>query len=325
MLGLAAYFLTCAALLALAIATRIARETTHPPRRTAAWAVAHDLPIDPADLDLPFRAWTHRCSDGALLPVWTIDLQADSPAFPELTVIILHGWGRSRIDSLSRLRPWRGLAGAAVLYDLRGHGECAACASRLGDREDADLIEILAEACDGPFFLVGHSMGAGVALTLAASEKAPPSLVGVVAYGPYADVHVPMRNRLALKGWPSRPFTDLALLVLRAWGVRPPRAAAWAGQVQRSVLIIQGRNDAVSPPEGAQRIAAQVGARLGWIDGGAHEDTHLVDPDAHDKTVREFARSVMKSVELSEVDAVTASSREAPAGRSGPRSRSEPS
>ena len=99
-----------AALLLLALfGAAIAWEATHPPRRTAAWAIAHGKPVDPAEIGLRSGEWMLDRPGRVTLPVWEVTLDASSIA-EQPTLVLLHGWGRSRIDSLG-LRPARDLRG----------------------------------------------------------------------------------------------------------------------------------------------------------------------------------------------------------------------
>ncbi len=303
MFGLLILFLVAAAALIVLASGVIAWELVHPPRGGVGWAVARGLPIEPSEAGLSSQSWTLDRPDGTRLPVWDIDLQAHFPTYPGLTVILLHGWARSRVDSLSRLRPWLGLAGRAILYDLRGHGESQNGVSRLGDQDRGDLIELIKRVGAGPIILVGHSMGAGIAMAAAADSWVRGLIAGVVAYGPYEEVRVPLTRRLALKGWPTRPFTGLALLMLRTiCGIRRVRTIDAATKVCCPVLVIQGRLDAISPGEGSERIAAAAKGRVEWVEGAAHEDTHAVDAKRHDAWIRGFAETACSATARAQAD-----------------------
>lgn len=255
---------------------------THPPRHTAGYAVARGLPCDPGELDLAVDSWTLDRPDGASLPVWEVARKAEAG----LTAVFVHGWGQSRIDMLARRAPWDELCDRLVFYDLRGHGEAAGSISRLGHREDDDLIAILERlGGEGRFVFVGHSMGAVIAINAAAmgDDRLRDRLAGLVCYAPYIDFDTAMCGQLRLHGYPARPFTDLALGVLRARGVRPPSCRESPSRVAAPMLVIHSDDDPVAPLADAKFIASLApNATLHRVDSDMHEP-----PDAQ-TVVREF-------------------------------------
>ncbi|NDB22073.1 MAG: hypothetical protein EB020_14525, partial [Proteobacteria bacterium] len=59
-------------------------------------------------------------TDGSVVPCWWI---AGNGGAGAPVVVVLHGHGRSRWDSLRRASPWIERAALVVLPDLRGHGD----------------------------------------------------------------------------------------------------------------------------------------------------------------------------------------------------------
>ncbi|MHC4770161.1 MAG: alpha/beta fold hydrolase [Planctomycetota bacterium] len=193
----------------------IAHGAVRPPRHTAGYAAARGLPADPGDLGLEFDQWMLDRPDGATLPVWEIECGP-----PPFTAVLVHDWGASRIDMLGRLAPWDELCRRLVLYELRGHGDATGGPSRLGHREEQDLLSLLERLGAGPYLLVGHSMGAGIAI--AAAVNAPPAInvAGIVACGPRDDFRTSLQGRLQAAGIPARPLADLAMAWLWLTGIR---------------------------------------------------------------------------------------------------------
>jgi pimeloyl-ACP methyl ester carboxylesterase len=250
------------------------RDVTRPPRRALGWALGQGLAASPSDLGLDFTERTVELAD-ARMPCWWIAGRGDDP---REVVILLHGHGRSRWDSLRRVAPWAERAALLVLPDLRGHGE-APGRSSLARREAGDVAvlaaEVLRERPEARITLAGHSLGAVVAIHAAARCEADGVPVArVVAWGPYDRVRTPFEARLRLRGLPVRPFSDAVLwLIDRADG--PERATHESAALLRrtELRVTADATDSVSPVADAEAItAACPGARLDVSAGVAHAD-----------------------------------------------------
>jgi pimeloyl-ACP methyl ester carboxylesterase len=283
--------IAAAALVAL-LTVILVRQARQPPRRTAAWAIARGIPCDPGDLGLEYETWTLDRPGNVRLPVWDVTLNGRGT--PGLTAVFLHGWGQSRIEMLSRLDSWGEHCGRAVFYDLRGHGDAEGSSSRLGANEDDDLLDLVGRLGDEPVVLVGHSMGAVIALRAAARAGAErPSIRGVAAYGAYDDFHTSLQGRLRAEGYPSRPMTDLAMRWFDVRGLRQEPARLAAARLPCPVLLVHGRDDTICPPYHAECLAAAANrSTLLMIDGAGHGDAHEVDRAAHGDALRAFVASV---------------------------------
>lgn len=293
--------LSVAALVAvLAIAGSMAWEAAHPSRRTLAWALVHKLPADPGEMGLAFTEWTLEAPDprgsgrpSAALPVWEIVLDGDL-ASTKPVLVLLHGWGRSRIDSLGRLQALLdaapGTFSRALLPELRGHGDASDSSSRLGDGEEQDLLALLRRIDAEHVVIAGHSLGATIAIRAAALHGAAerPNVLAVIAWAPYDQLATPLVNRLRASGSVARPFTDVALWMLRCAGIRRPRTDDAARTLAVPLLAIVGADDPVSPREGAQAIAAAAPHGQCVVLPGRHPDVHVVDREAHRRVVGEF-------------------------------------
>lgn len=83
----------------------------------------------------------------------------------------------------SRLLPRKGYR--VISYDARGHGESDPAVDGEGygyERLSADLGTVAAQEAEGPFILVGHSMGAHTAVSWALEH--PTALAALVVIGP---------------------------------------------------------------------------------------------------------------------------------------------
>ena len=292
MFGLLVLFAIALAILISLLTAMLVRDMRRPPRHTDAYAIARGMACDPGDMDLAFEEWMLDRPDGAILPVWEIGDQGRSDS---LTAVFVHGWGHSRIDSLARIEPFRSSVDRMVLYDLRGHGDSQHCLSRLGCGEHLDLLALLERLGNATFLLIGHSMGAVIAMhaairAIANRHPVATRIAGIIAYAPYCEFHTSLRGRLAVAGYPGRPITDLAMIVQRLRGVHPPGLRdADLRMLSCPMLIVHGEDDAVAPIADARRIAATAPhATLVEVAGATHVDAHRLAPESHDSAVREF-------------------------------------
>jgi 3-oxoadipate enol-lactonase len=297
MIGLLILLGIASAVLVAILTAMLAWDMRHPPRHTAGWAIARGLPCDPGDLGMKFEEWTLDRPGGVTLPVWEMSGGRSAVSGQQqLTAVLVHGWGHSRIDALQRVATFMPLVDRVVLFDLRGHGDASGGTCTLGDQEVNDLLALIDRLSAGRIMLVGHSMGAVIAISVALELKTVDSrIAGVIAYGPYMEFHRSLIGRLKVAGLPGRPITDLALLVERITGVRPRSLNEdMLRRLQCPLLVIHGVNDSVSPLDHARRIVrAAPSAMLIEIPEAAHVDSHAVHQGAHDAAIGEFVEHVM--------------------------------
>ncbi|MHC4832399.1 MAG: alpha/beta hydrolase [Planctomycetota bacterium] len=271
LLGIAAVLASAAAVVLLAQRLR------HPPRRTAGWALARGRPVDPGDLGL-----AHREDQVAGMPFWIAARDESTLASPEApTVVLLHGWGRSRRDMLDRLEPWRRRGVRMAIPDLRGHGD-ADGPSGLGTPEVGDVAALIDALPSGDVLLCGHSMGGVVAIHVAAqlaggespAARRSSRLAGVVAIAPYERVRVPAAAQLEASGFGGRGLATPVLAILRRLGVRESSTREAASRLGIPLLVLHGSDDRLCPIDDARRIAAGAGDRGTFIEiaDAGHDD-----------------------------------------------------
>ena len=238
------------------------------------WALGQGLPASPEDLNLQSEERNTVLSDG-IMPAWWIRGRAPQSG---RAVIVLHGHGRSRWDSLRRINQYAQDAALIVTPDLRGHGDAPGrCA--LARREAGDVC-ILIAAIEAEYpgisiTLVGHSMGAVVAIHAAAQRAAAGAPIAeVIAWGAYDRVATPLNARLKLRSLPARPFSDAILwMCTRLNG--PERATQKAAALLGTTRLTMHADslDVVSPLADSQAIAAAFpSATLHGSTGVPHSD-----------------------------------------------------
>ena len=204
-------------------------------------------------------------------------------------VVCLHGLGRTPSD-------W-----TAVRAGLEAFGpvRCPALARARPEALASARAAIEAGAGAAPVVLVGHSMGAVIALRIAI--EAPAAVRAVVLSGCFfpparngrtlpASVADYARHRVAFVrearqaprtvGPGSRRGTGTALRTLLGYAARPARFAALAGSVRAPVLVVHARDDHHVPVDFALAAAAR---RPDWTlrvlaTGGHH--AHVAAPEA---------------------------------------------
>jgi pimeloyl-ACP methyl ester carboxylesterase len=294
-LGLPLLLMLAAVLFVLWGGFTIAWDAAHPPRKGFAWALASGRPGDPAAAGVPGEETSLPGLDGLPCPAWRLRGGGGTHA-PAL--LVLHGWGRSRWDSLTRVLPLLPEVSEAWLPDLPAHGEHPARTSWVGVREPeaaAAMLHDIHARCPGrALVLMGHSLGAGVALRGAVMAEARGTPVaGVIALAPYVDVSSPIPGRLALRELPRWPFTPLALAMLRAFGRMDGPLHADAARLQASVLVVACEGDRISPTADAERVAAALPrGTLLVLPGDRHDEPGAGDPARFTAAALAFLRGL---------------------------------
>lgn len=263
----------CAALLLI---FGIVRDARTPARATMGWALARKLHVDPAALGLQFEEELWGTNQSA----WRIRGGAPSS---EITTIIIHGWRRSRIDSLRRIHPWFEVSRSLLLVDLAGHGESPDGPTTLGVRDVHEIVTLAqtvlasgdpSAATTHRLLLVGHSLGGSIAVR-AAAQLPPQALAGVVAIAPYESLREPLANRLRARALPATPFARLAELWLHAICGREQSVIDALTRLRASnvsTLLVAGSQDVVVRHEHVAHIALAAGVPLITDSASGHDD-----------------------------------------------------
>jgi pimeloyl-ACP methyl ester carboxylesterase len=215
--------------------------------------------------------------------------------------VLVHGigMGRSVFDDLAHhLRD-----GEVILLDLPGYGEAPEPRRVLTIERTADLVAAYLRARAGrPAVVIGHSMGAQIALEVAVRH--PRVAERIVLVGPTVD---PAARSAPRQLW--RLLRDIAIESPRviARGAREYvragphlRAQFRAMLVHRPedvlaragvpALVLRGEHDLVAPPQWCRRVADTLpDGRLREVPGHGHE-TMIRDAESAARLIREFAR-----------------------------------
>lgn len=258
------------------------------------------LATTPQALNLPVEAVRFQATDGLSLDGWKI---ASDPAHP--WIVCAHGLGTNRSDLLEIVAGLHEAGFNLFLFDFRGHGTSAGRTTSFGYQEQRDLEGALvflgqhSEIPERPYGVYGISMGASVALMVAARDE---RIGAVAADSPYTSLEDTLGRHLSLMyPLPKVPFLGFVLATYRL------RFGVWPSQVSplqsasalspRPLLLIQGAQDPRMPLQGTQAIYANAGEpkELWVIEGAGHLEGFAVDPAAYrTRLIRFFQSSLSK-------------------------------
>ena len=235
-----------------------AREVRNPPRRSVGWALARGFASDPGEAELPFEAWTLERTKGIELPVWEIPEETRSSQSPIL--IMLHGWGQSRIEMLAlltkilekRRKDGHERSFRTFMPDLRGHGEASSGSTTLGQEDAEDLQALIERAGPGPVILLGFSLGGVTAITLAA--RRPNQVHGVLALAPYERLLTPIAATLRSRQMPHGLTAKLVTCFSTTGENRRRLTSESASGVTCGLHVFVGGHDRIAPPEVGRAI-----------------------------------------------------------------------
>lgn len=188
------------------------------------------------------------------------------------TVIYLHGIADDRGSAYGVVTRFLPLGFNVIAYDSRAHGRSSGDQCTYGYFEKQDLRRVIAQLGDDPIVLIGHSLGAAVALQTAAVE---PRVRVVVAASTFSDLRSIATERAPFVF--SKSMIDAAFSIAEQRAhfvvddVSPVRAAT---DVRAPVFLIHGANDRETPPIHSERVlkALSGAKRLLIVPDASHND-----------------------------------------------------
>jgi len=211
--------------------------------------------------------------DGLRLGGWFVPAWGRAVA----AVLVCNGNAGNRSDRAPLAAALAREGFAVLLFDYRGYGGNPGDPSEEGLIRDARAAEayLRTRAGGAPVAYVGESLGAAVAVTLAA-ERPPLALVLRSPFTSLADI-----------GTHHYPYLPVHPLLLRDTYSSIERI----GAIRAPLLVIAGERDRIVPPAFSRRLhdAAAEPKRLVLIPGADHSDPALLSGET---LVREIARSI---------------------------------
>lgn len=277
---------------------RLALATARPPRR--------GVDRSAADLNLPHELIEFPAFDGLTLRGEWMESPGTQP--DHTVVVLVHGWTGNSGTMTYVAEPLAAAGYPVFSVDVRHHGRSDDAPFVTIRHFRDDLCHALSVARRrrprAKIVVVGHSLGGSAAL-LAAAMGAPVDAIALVAAP--ADLFEVTAGMFTDRGLPGTLITR----VLRPFWQR--RAGepfsgldpgARAAEVTVPLLVVQGELDARVPAEHADRIAANAGTEVVWIDQAAHKDI-LTRPELHDALLS-FLESVGRGAGAESVDVLAA-------------------
>lgn len=227
------------------------------------------------------------------------------PAAPDARCIILiHGQEHHRNSrGIRALELGRDLAEhgfSVLLFDFRGRGESGGKRDSGGDREQWDVlgaIDYVASRGIPPerIGLLGFSLGAGVALLVAAKE---PRIPAIVCDSAFLDLMEDLRGMpflgLTLPSWFARPITLTGRWFFGADFSKVRPIEAITNMAPRPIFFIHGHRDRVTPYGESQTLYEAAGGSRNqiWIvpDSG-HVSSYRSNPQEYVTKVVAFLRA----------------------------------
>lgn len=265
-----------------------------------------DPPDCPANHDMPAEVVQFLSRDGLQLGGWWIP----AAETPRGTVILCPGQNGSLDKDIPQAVPLHRAGFNVLLFDFRAHGCSEGELVTLGALEQADLFGALdyleAERGIAQVGVLGFSMGAGVALLVAAQD---PRIRALVVDGAFPHLRGILAGYLRLRGIPGPLAGGFARVVLWMAGLRAgydiARANPFdlAGRITAPTLFLHGERDPFVSTDDVRALAARLRGpvELWSLPDCGHREAHRQHPDEYARRVVDwFARHLADGGALSD-------------------------
>ena len=230
----------------------------------------------PEDVGLAYEEVFFPTSDGHRLHGWYV------PGNSDTTLLWFHGNGGNigyRVEELALVHARLGVN--VFIFDYRGYGKSEGSPSERGIYRDARAAlaylqtrpEFASETGPGQIVYFGRSLGAAVAIELAADQ--PPA--GLVLVAPFASLGEMARI--------AYPFLPLKWLLGNRYN-----SEARISQLHQPVLIMHGDQDEIVPLSQSEKLlkAANPPKSFQVLPGAGHNDTYSAAGNIYWDTLSEF-------------------------------------
>ena len=220
------------------------------------------------------------------------------------TILYLHGRNQNREAAIPVVSVLVRRGYDVLAYDSRAHGESTGEYSTFGYYEKRDVSRAIDRLGGGEVIVIGHSLGAAVALQAAAEDQ---RIVGVIAISSFTTVQQIVRDQvpgIVPTPW-VRGTVRNAGAVARV-DVDEVDTVRAAHRIHVPVLLLHGAEDSFASPAHSRRIdAALAGPHDLVLVTGAHHNDVLASPvawsaistwlDAHAPPDQDLRREALSS------------------------------
>jgi uncharacterized protein len=174
-----------------------------PHRRTREYYRRYTLILHPSDLSLPYEELQIKTAEGITLSCWLIPAGDAARG----TVIFLHGVSECKIVGLPIAKRLHDAGFNVFLHDSRRHGESGGSVCTYGFYEKLDVSTIInylhtrKDVVLGSIGLMGSSMGAAVAIQVAALDSRVASVVAESGFASLRKVYDEYQKRMTKIPW----------------------------------------------------------------------------------------------------------------------------
>lgn len=263
-----------------------------PKRRTLEWYRERTSILAPGDLQLPAEPLRLQTKEGFAISGWLIPAQNARG-----TVIIMHGVSESKIAGLPMAKELYRRGYNVCLYDSRCHGESGGklCTYGYHERHDAVMvIDYLLSRTDlhvGKIGLFGWSMGAAVAIQVAAIDTRVAAVVAESSFASLRTVFDDYQRRMIKLPWHYlRNIVIKRSEYLAKFKANDVAPAESVKNVHVPIFLLHGTEDNLVKHSYSEKVfaAANEPKELWLIPGARHHDMMEVGGEEYTRRITEF-------------------------------------
>ncbi len=265
----------------------------HPHRRTISFYRAHTSLLHPRDLGAPYEEITLKTAEGLKLSCWLLPARGN----PKGTIIHLHGVSECKIVGLPLAKRLHEHGYNVFLYDSRRHGDSEGKFCTYGFYEKHDTSTVITwlqsrtDLRTGKIGLFGSSMGAAVAVQVAALDKRVAVVVAESGFATLRTIFDDYQKRMI-----KLPWHYLRNLVIvrsermahfKASSVSPMDAVR---DVHVPIFILHGTEDRLIKSSYSQQLFENTGdpKELWLIEGADHSNMAEVGGEEYYRRILAF-------------------------------------